>query len=91
MLAVCRILACHPGVERAIVYGSRAKGTFRTGSDIDLTLVGARLSHVDLLRLMREFDESSIPYRVDLSLLESIQDSAVRSHIERWGQVFFQR
>lgn len=86
-----RILAGHHGVERAILFGSRAKGTYRTGSDIDLTLVGAHLSHVDLLRLMREFDESSVPYMVDLSLLDSIQDSAVLSHIERWGQIFFQR
>ncbi len=85
------ILAQYPQVDRAIIYGSRAKGTYRSGSDIDLTLVGARLSYDDLLHIMGELYESAIPHTVDLSIFDYIDDFAVRDHIERRGQVFYQR
>lgn len=91
-IAIVRnILMRHPHVEKAIVYGSRVTGTYHAGSDIDLTLVGNRLSYEDLTQIMREFYESPIPYTVDLSLLHLIEDAAVRDHIERRGQVIYQR
>jgi predicted nucleotidyltransferase len=86
-----RILRQHRGVEQAIIYGSRAKGTDRAGSDIDLTLIGEQLSYEDLLQIMRELYESAIPYTVDVSLFDDIEDTAVRQHIRRWGQVFYER
>ncbi len=85
------ILARYPQVEQAIIYGSRAKGTYRPGSDIDLTLIGQLLSYEDLLQIMGEFYDSAIPYTVDVSVFDYIDDAAVRDHIERRGQVFFQR
>ena len=39
-----RVLAAHPGVEQALLYGSRAKGNYRPGSDIDLCLVVSLMS-----------------------------------------------
>ena len=45
--AINRVLARCPEVERAVLYGSRAKGNFKPGSDIDLTLF-ARLAHAPL-------------------------------------------
>lgn len=84
------ILVRHPQVDSAIIYGSRAKGTYRPGSDIDLTLVGSRLSHDNLLHIMGELDESATPYTVDVSIFNDINDIAVRDHIERRGKVFYQ-
>ncbi len=85
------ILARHPEVERAIIYGSRAKGTYRPGSDIDLTLIGPGLTYHDLVSIMGELEESVIPYTVDVSILDDIEDPAVQDHIKRWGQTFYQR
>lgn len=45
-------LAIHPGVAQIWLYGSRAMGRERLGSDIDLSLEGVELTHRDLLRLM---------------------------------------
>ncbi len=87
--SITQILSRHPGIERAIIYGSRAKGTYRRGSDIDLTLVGATMTYDDLVQIMQEFDDSSIPHKVDLSLWHFVRDPALRSHIERWGQVLY--
>lgn len=89
--AIRTILSAFPMVERAVLYGSRAKGNFRPGSDIDLTLMGAELD-LDLLgRIAGRLEESSIPYKVDLSLWDQLDHSALREHIERVGLVFYER
>ncbi len=68
-------------VERAVVYGSRAKGTFRDGSDIDITLVGEDLNATDLLKIENEIDDLMLPYKVDLSLFSHIDNESLRRHI----------
>ncbi len=49
------VFACFGKVESAILYGSRAKGTFHNGSDIDLALKGQGLALQDLLKIKVEF------------------------------------
>lgn len=83
------ILARHPEVAEAILYGSRATGRYRPGSDIDLTLVGDALTPQHLARIAGQLDESSIPYTVDLSLRALVEDPALRAHIEEVGRVFY--
>ena len=80
-----------PGVERALLYGSRAKGTFRDGSDIDLTFIGDTLTQSHLLKIANELDDLLLPYKIDLSLLRQINDKALLEHITRVGVVFFER
>ena len=76
-----------PKVSEAILYGSRAKGTYRPGSDIDLTLKGDGLSHQDLLELA--IDDLLLPYKVDLSLHCQIDNSRLIDHITRVGKQFY--
>lgn len=85
------ILAQYPTVQQAIIYGSRAKGNHKPGSDIDLTLFGSKLDHQLMLSVATALDDSDIPYTVDLSLFTQIENPALREHIERVGQVFYQR
>jgi len=75
-------------VEKIIIYGSRAKGTHRPGSDIDLTIVGPTLSTTDLLKIENEIDDLMIPYKVDLSLLHQIENPDLVDHITRVGVDF---
>ncbi|MDB5848469.1 MAG: hypothetical protein JWP29_2221 [Rhodoferax sp.] len=86
---MCAVLERHPGVEAARIYGSRANGSYRPGSDIDSTLFGSRLTSGDLLWIEVEIEALGLPYQVDLSLYDQIDDPAVRDYIERIGQVFF--
>lgn len=88
---VRQILASYPQIEKAVLYGSRAKGNYKPGSDIDLTLFGAALDHQSLMSIASALEESDIPYTVDLSLFEQIETPALREHIQRVGQVFYQR
>ena len=85
------ILARHPAVESAILYGSRAKGNFKPGSDIDLTLTGSALDYAELTSIQEELYESDIPYQVDLSILANLNHPGLEEHIGRVGVVFYQR
>lgn len=91
-VAVIRgILAGFPSVEKAILYGSRAKGTYRHGSDIDLTLMGDSLDLQVLAEIAGKLEESPIPYQVDLSLWDRLDHPGLRDHILRVGVVFYER
>lgn len=85
------ILERYPAVERAIVYGSRAKGNYKNGSDIDLTLIGAGLDFDTLGSIAGDLDDSDIPYKVDLSILANITNPNLVEHIQRVGKVFYER
>ena len=88
--AIRRILAEVPAVKKAVIYGSRAKGTYRPGSDIDLTRLGDGLD-VDILgRIATRLHESPIPYQVDLSIFELIDHAGLREHIQRVGQPLYE-
>lgn len=90
-IIVRAILVTHPKVERAILYGSRAMGTYKTGSDIDLTLTGGDLDYGELANIANDLEESDLPYKVDLSLLAGIANPGLVDHIQRVGKVFYER
>ncbi|MEX8519478.1 MAG: nucleotidyltransferase domain-containing protein [Leptothrix sp. (in: b-proteobacteria)] len=85
------VLAKHPSVFRALIYGSRAKGNYRPGSDIDLTLDAPELSFAEFLRIEQDIDDLLLPYQVDLSRLADIEQGPLREHIERVGRVLWAR
>jgi predicted nucleotidyltransferase len=89
--AIQQIFVEFPVVEKAILYGSRAKGNYKHGSDIDLTLVGDMLDINALGSIADRLDESPIPYQVDLSILDQIKHTGLREHIERVGVIFYER
>ena len=80
-----------PEIERAVIYGSRAKGNHKPGSDIDLTLYGEQLTPGVLDRVNAALDELDLAYSFDLSIFEALEHLQLREHIERVGQVFYQR
>ena len=80
-----------PQIERVILYGSRAKGNYRRGSDIDLCVVGEDLAVNDLLKLDGEIDDLLLPWKVDLSLHHMIEDPELVGHIQRVGCPIFDR
>ena len=84
------IFCKYPGVRRAILYGSRAKGNYRRGSDIDLSLkTEDSFSHTDLLRIAGDFDDSDMPYFVDVSVYDSLSNPNLKAHIDRVGKVIY--
>ncbi|ACH38493.1 nucleotidyltransferase [Citrifermentans bemidjiense Bem] len=88
---ICSVLSRHPAIEKAILYGSRAKGNFKPGSDIDLTLSGDALTSGELGSIAEELDDLLLPYKIDLSLFARLNHAELTEHIERVGVVFYQR
>ncbi len=89
--AIQNVFAQHPDIEQAVLYGSRAKGNYRPGSDIDLTLFGEALTYAQFNRIETEIDDLLLPYSVDLSLYSQIDNADLLDHIQRVGQLFYQR
>ena len=89
---ICNVLARYPQVEKALIYGSRAKGTYKNGSDIDLTLVGGETLTLSVLgKIMHDVDDLLLPYEVDMSILRQISDPEVLAHIRRVGITFYEK
>jgi predicted nucleotidyltransferase len=89
---ICDVLAKYPQVEKAVLYGSRAKDNYKIGSDIDLTLIGGdNLTEKVLCQIMDEIDDLLLPYTFDLSIFQHISDPEVIEHIQRVGVVFYQK
>lgn len=78
-------------IDNVIIYGSRAKGNFREGSDIDLTLKGEGLDSDMLLSIKKEADDLLLPYKIDLSIYDDISNDELIDHINRVGQPFYQK
>jgi predicted nucleotidyltransferase len=89
--AIQNVFARLPEIEQAVLYGSRAKGNYRPGSDIDLTLFGDALTYTQLDRIETEIDDLLLPYTVDISLHTQIDNADLLDHIQRVGQLFYQR
>ncbi len=88
--AINQCFAQFSGIEQVIIYGSRAKGNYKPGPDIDLTIVGS-LDFSQLLQLENELDDRLLPYKIDLSLYHHIQNPDLLDHIKRVGKVFYSR
>lgn len=82
-------LASFPEVEQAVLFGSRAKGNYKPGSDIDLTLKGKPLKFDDLLALYNRLEQHDLPYTFDLANYATIKEPDLVAHINRVGQVFY--
>ncbi len=78
-------------IDQALLYGSRAKGNFKEGSDIDITFKGPQLTHHLLNQISSSLDELLLPYTMDLSLLSHIENQDLVDHINRIGIVFYDK
>ena len=85
------ILFLYPEIESAIIFGSRAKGNFKDGSDIDLTFTGQRISLELLSKVNVKLDDLSLPYTIDLSIFSFIKNPDLIDHIKHVGKVFFKK
>jgi predicted nucleotidyltransferase len=80
----------YPGIKQAVLYGSRAKGKYRSGSDIDLSLkTDDTFTRFDLLHISGDFDDSDIPYFVDVSIYDKLSNPDLKAHIDRVGKVLY--
>ena len=90
--AICVVLESIPAVELAMVFGSRAKGVFKLGSDVDLALKGELLSFEQVSKISYLLNEETLmPYQFDVLHYETINSPELVEHIDRVGVIVFQK
>lgn len=77
-------------IEKVLIYGSRAKGNYRAGSDIDLTILGSEITFLQQMYIESQIDDLLLPYTVDLSQYRKIENQEFRDHIDRIGFLFYE-
>ena len=80
----------HKNIDEVIIYGSRAIGNYKEGSDIDLTLIG-KIDYSELFDIKDEIENSNIPYLVDLSIIQKLNSESLKEHIDRVGKTFYKK
>lgn len=85
------VFARFPAIEKAVLYGSRAKGNFKAGSDIDLTLYGNALTADVCSEIASQLDDLLLPSTIDLSIYAELDHAQLQEHIDRVGVVFYRR
>jgi len=85
------VFAAYKPIESVCIYGSRAKGNYKAGSDIDLTIIEDFLTFSEFLELENQLDDLLLPYKIDLSQKRKITNVDLISHIDRVGKLFYKR
>ena len=65
--------------------------SYRPGPDIDLTVDGEGLALEQLLAMESQIDESLLPWMIDLSLKDRIDNPQLLEHIARVGVLSYER
>jgi type I restriction enzyme S subunit len=81
----------HPKVDKALVFGSRAKGNYRTDSDIDIAIKGQDLNTDDIIAMSVAFEEKGITHKIDLINYDTIKEPELKDHIDRVGIDLYSR
>ena len=85
------LIRSHPHVQKVVLYGSRALGRQRAGSDIDICLEAPSMELGELLELGAQLDDLLLPWHIDLQLRHLIAHEGLVAHIERAGELLWER
>lgn len=80
----------HANIKKVLFFGSRSKGNYRAGSDIDLAVIGSNIEYSQLLNILCEIDDLELLYSVDLLDYQKKKGTPIGDHIDRVGQVFYE-
>jgi len=85
------VFARYSAIETVLIYGSRAKGNYRAGSDIDLTIKGSEIPFAEFMQIKDQIDDLMLPYNVDLSQYRQLENADLIAHIDRVGVEVYAR
>jgi predicted nucleotidyltransferase len=88
--SIIKIISKYNDIEEAVIFGSRAKGNYKNGSDVDIALKGEKISF-DTLRSISWIlnEETLMPYRFDILNYNSIENQELLNHISRIGKTIY--
>jgi len=87
-----KIFAKYEEVERVCIFGSRAKGTYKKTSDIDIVLYGDKLTHTINTKIYYDIDDLYLIYKIDLINFNSLKETdKIRESILKEGVEIYAR
>ncbi len=92
VLEIIALLKQNPAVEKAVIFGSRAKGNYKNGSDVDIALFGASLHSDAITCVSCSLNEDTLmPYFFDILHYDSLTNQELQNHIDRVGKEFYRK
>ncbi len=89
---ILQALRRFPEIDEAIVFGSRAKGKYKPGSDVDIAIKGKEITHSCVSSLSFILNEESLlPYFFDIVHYEGTTERDLVQHIDRFGKILYRR
>lgn len=79
------LIAKHQNVAAILLYGSRAKGNFQKGSDIDLAVKGKGISSEQITEILLAYEDLCLPWKLSVTALDAISNPSLLDHIDRVG------
>jgi len=89
---ITAVLIVFPEIQQALIFGSRAMGNYKNGSDVDLALKGEDITHEIISAVKyRLNEETTLPYFFDVVHYETLKNEDLKSHIDEFGKALFER
>lgn len=88
---ICGVFARHRNVDEVLIFGSRAKGNYSEGSDIDLAAKGSGISFNQLMDINIQIEDLGLLYKVDVVDYNKNLGTPIVAHIDRVGKVFYKK
>ncbi|HSO80445.1 MAG TPA: nucleotidyltransferase domain-containing protein [Chromatiaceae bacterium] len=86
-----QVFGHYPAIERVLIFGSRAKGNARPGSDIDLAVIAPEITDAEFARLWNAIDDLPLVFKVDLLHWDRLANPRLKDKIPREGCLFYAR
>ncbi len=88
---ICSVFERHANIEKVVIFGSRAKGNYSSGSDIDLAVKGDGISFSQLMDINVGIEDLGLLYKVDVVSYNKVVGTPIAAHIDRVGKVFYEK
>ncbi len=82
---IISVISSNIKINEIVLFGSRAKGSYHNGSDIDFALKGEKINLNDIIDISIELDILELPYKIDLVIFDRINETSLIDHIQRVG------
>lgn len=89
---ICDTLLKIPEIEKAAIFGSRAMGNYKNGSDVDLVIYGSKVTVETINKLSIILNEEvPLPYYFDVVNYESLDNQQMKIHLDTYARIFYTR
>lgn len=92
MKYMLELFALNPEIEKVILYGSRAMGTYENGSDVDMALTGSKVNFDTVAHIHYVLEEASpMPLMFDVLHYDTLKNKKLEEQIDKHGKIIYER